>query len=209
MALLRDPQRFQRHHLPQQVTPSSAVASAVLSPLTHTLSLSFSVPAWLVSFLFSSFVVYMDLVKQLVPGGLSPFALGAVCSNLAWLTIWPLDVVKSQQQSGNYAGKSYLRLVADVASSGALFRGTWERRCILAPFFPPHATPLSSAVQGWCRACCGPPSPTASPWSRTNAPRRSSPRNGRPWPTPRGGDPPPPPLLVSRDSLYPPCMSSI
>jgi hypothetical protein len=81
----------------------------------------------LVSFLFSSFVVYMDLVKQLVPGGLSPFALGAVCSNLAWLTIWPLDVVKSQQQSGNYAGKSYLRLVADVASSGALFRGTWDK----------------------------------------------------------------------------------
>ena len=55
-------------------------------------------------FLFSSFVVYMDLTKQFIPGGLSPFVLGAFCSNMAWLTIWPLDVVKSQLQSGNYAG---------------------------------------------------------------------------------------------------------
>ena len=75
------------------------------------------------SFLFSSFVLYMDLVKTFVPGGLSPFFMGALCSNLAWLTIWPLDVVKSQLQSGNYAGKSYGTLIKDVFSSGLIFRG--------------------------------------------------------------------------------------
>jgi hypothetical protein len=96
------------------------------------------------SFLFGSFVIYMDISKQIVPGGiyiytylyvyiyihiyihiyisiyiymyiyiytyiymyiythiyiyigLSPFLTGAICSNLAWLTIWPLDVVKTQ-----------------------------------------------------------------------------------------------------------------
>ena len=46
------------------------------------------------AFLFGSFVVYIDLSKQAVDGGLGPFWTGAVCSNLAWLTIWPLDVVK-------------------------------------------------------------------------------------------------------------------
>jgi hypothetical protein len=30
------------------------------------------------SLLFSSFVIYMDLIKQLIPGGLSPFMTGAV-----------------------------------------------------------------------------------------------------------------------------------
>ena len=36
------------------------------------------------------------LYAVLVPGGLGPFWTGAICANLAWLTIWPIDVVKSQ-----------------------------------------------------------------------------------------------------------------
>ena len=75
------------------------------------------------SFLFSSFVIYIDLSKQIVPGGLPPFLEGAVCSNLAWLTIWPLDVAKSQLQSGNYRGKSYWLLIRDIFTTGANFRG--------------------------------------------------------------------------------------
>ena len=31
------------------------------------------------SFLFTSFVVYMDLSKQIIPGGLSPFMTGEDC----------------------------------------------------------------------------------------------------------------------------------
>lgn len=49
------------------------------------------------AFLFASFVVYIDLSKQVVEGGLSPFWTGALCSNAAWLTVWPLDVVKTQR----------------------------------------------------------------------------------------------------------------
>lgn len=75
------------------------------------------------SFLFAFFAVYMDLSKQLVPGGLSPFLTGAICANLAWMTIWPLDVVKSQIQSGNFANRSVASLLATNIKSGALFRG--------------------------------------------------------------------------------------
>jgi hypothetical protein len=48
---------------------------------------------------------------------------GAVCANLAWLTIWPMDVAKSQLQSGNYQGKSFLYLMKDVFRSGKVFSG--------------------------------------------------------------------------------------
>lgn len=75
------------------------------------------------AFLFASFAVYADWSKLLVPGGLGPFWTGAVCANLAWLTIWPLDVVKSQMQSGNYRGASLFTLLADTVRSGGLFRG--------------------------------------------------------------------------------------
>jgi solute carrier family 25 carnitine/acylcarnitine transporter 20/29 len=75
------------------------------------------------AFLFSSFAVYADWSKLLVPGGLGPFWTGAICANLAWLTIWPLDVVKSQAQSGNYKGVPVTALLVDVVRSGALFRG--------------------------------------------------------------------------------------
>jgi solute carrier family 25 carnitine/acylcarnitine transporter 20/29 len=75
------------------------------------------------AFLFSSFVIYIDISRQVVPGGFSPFVEGAVCSNLAWLTIWPLDVVKSQLQSGNYTGKSFTYLLSDVIRTGKFFNG--------------------------------------------------------------------------------------
>ena len=42
---------------------------------------------------------------------------------MAWLTIWPLDVVKSQLQSGNYQGKSVDTLLRDIWRSGKLYRG--------------------------------------------------------------------------------------
>jgi len=75
------------------------------------------------SFLFGSFVVYADISKQLVPGGLGPFLTGAVCANLAWLTVWPMDVVKSQVQSGNFKGQSWGRLIWNLIVSGRMFRG--------------------------------------------------------------------------------------
>ena len=75
------------------------------------------------SFLFSSFVVYLDFSKQVVPGGLGPFWSGAVCANLAWLTVWPMDVVKSQMQSGLYEGRGIGPLLKDVWRSGKLYRG--------------------------------------------------------------------------------------
>ena len=97
------------------------------------------------TFLYSSFVFYIDLSKQLckagyVPSilmqkqqqqsdnkevsvGLTPFAKGAICANLAWLTVWPADVIKTQRQSGNYEGKSTLQLLQTNVRSGKLFRG--------------------------------------------------------------------------------------
>jgi solute carrier family 25 carnitine/acylcarnitine transporter 20/29 len=85
--------------------------------------------------LFSFFVLYMDFSKQLcqagyVPStlmqpngeGLTPFAKGAICANLAWLTIWPLDVLKTQRQSGNYDGNSFQLLKSNL-QSGRMFRG--------------------------------------------------------------------------------------
>jgi len=74
------------------------------------------------SVLFASFVIYIDLTKQIVPGGLSPFWSGAICSNLAWLTIWPLDVVKSQLQSGKYTN-GVMGLLRDGWQTGQFTRG--------------------------------------------------------------------------------------
>ena len=89
------------------------------------------------TFLYSSFVIYMDLSKQACAAGmvpdilttadgrsLTPFAKGAICANLAWLTVWPVDVVKTQRQSGNYdASYSALRMLRDNMASGRMFRG--------------------------------------------------------------------------------------
>jgi len=87
--------------------------------------------------LFAAFVVYMDLGKQAckagyVPrilmdesgGNLTPFAKGAICANLAWLTVWPADVVKTQRQSGNYDLRiGSLELLKGNVRSGRMFRG--------------------------------------------------------------------------------------
>ncbi|KAG7365032.1 mitochondrial carrier protein [Nitzschia inconspicua] len=71
--------------------------------------------------LYASFMVYIDLTKQACQAGyvttmlmneeqnnLKPFLKGAICANLAWLTVWPADVVKTQRQSGNYDDKKGL-----------------------------------------------------------------------------------------------------
>lgn len=75
------------------------------------------------SVLFSSFVIYMDISKLYV--NLSPFWLGSICANLAWLTIWPMDVVKTQLQSGDgtVKGKSIPQMLLHVIKTRALFRG--------------------------------------------------------------------------------------
>jgi solute carrier family 25 carnitine/acylcarnitine transporter 20/29 len=75
------------------------------------------------SFLFCFFMIYVDLTKQFTPNGLGPFWTGAVCSNLAWLTIWPLDITKSQVQSGKFPGQSFASLLVGNIRSGNVFRG--------------------------------------------------------------------------------------
>ena len=88
------------------------------------------------TFLYSSFVLYMDLAKQACIAGyipsilmtsennnLTPFAKGAICANLAWMTIWPSDVVKTQRQSGNYSNESALKLQRNNIKNGNMFRG--------------------------------------------------------------------------------------
>lgn len=88
------------------------------------------------SMLFSLFVLYLDISKQLCQAGyvptflmhsngegLSPFAKGAMCANLAWLTIWPLDVLKTQRQSGNFDDQSSIQLLKENLRSGRMFRG--------------------------------------------------------------------------------------
>lgn len=82
------------------------------------------------SLLFGSFVIYIDISKQVFPSpdgikpaGFSPFWAGAICANCAWLTIWPLDVVKSQLQSGNFRDKGLVYLLKDLFVTGKMFRG--------------------------------------------------------------------------------------
>lgn len=77
------------------------------------------------AFLFCFFVINIDLLKRFAPfgPGLGPFATGALCSNLAWFLVWPLDVVKSRRQSGMYEGVPAHVLLRDVVRSGALYRG--------------------------------------------------------------------------------------
>lgn len=67
----------------------------------------------------------MDISKQVTNDGMGPFMTGAVCSTVAWLSIWPLDVVKSQIQSGHaqLVSRGMLNLLKDSYKSGALYRG--------------------------------------------------------------------------------------
>lgn len=87
--------------------------------------------------LFASFIVYVDLAKQACSAGmvpkilcnedstnLTPFAKGAICSNFAWLSCWPFDVVKTQRQSGNFNPNiSAIQLLKENAKQGKLMRG--------------------------------------------------------------------------------------
>jgi len=86
--------------------------------------------------LFSLFMIYIDFSSQLCKKGYVPSALttedghtlssfpkGAICANLAWLTIWPFDVVKTQRQSGNYTSQTTTQLFQDNFRSGRFFRG--------------------------------------------------------------------------------------
>lgn len=79
------------------------------------------------SFLFSSFVMYMDIFKQQIEQRydmtVSPFIKAGSCATLAWLTIWPLDVVKTRRQSGKYEGKSLVYLLKDVIRTGDMYKG--------------------------------------------------------------------------------------
>jgi solute carrier family 25 (mitochondrial carnitine/acylcarnitine transporter), member 20/29 len=86
--------------------------------------------------LYASFMVYIDFSKLACQAGyvptmlmtedqqgLVPFAKGSICANLAWLTVWPADVIKTQRQSGNYVSQSTLQLLQQNIQSGRLFRG--------------------------------------------------------------------------------------
>lgn len=77
--------------------------------------------------LFSGFVIFMDIFKQQVEENrgtqVTPFIKAGICANLAWLTIWPLDVIKTRRQSGQYDGKSLLWLLRDAIQKGDMYRG--------------------------------------------------------------------------------------
>ena len=77
--------------------------------------------------LFAGFVIYLDIFKQQVEERhsitVTPFIKAGFCANLAWLTIWPLDVVKTRRQSGKYDGKSMLWILRDVIRSGHMYKG--------------------------------------------------------------------------------------
>jgi hypothetical protein len=79
------------------------------------------------SFLFSSFVIYMDVFRQEVESkrgyGIMPGIKAGICGNMAWLTIWPLDVVKTRRQSGRYDGRGLLWLLKDAIRGGDMYRG--------------------------------------------------------------------------------------
>ncbi|KAL7536176.1 hypothetical protein ACHAXR_006962 [Thalassiosira sp. AJA248-18] len=78
------------------------------------------------SFLFSGFVIYMDIFKQQMEVRevtVTPFVKAGICANLAWLTIWPLDVIKTRRQSGKYDGKTLIWLLADAVRKGDIYRG--------------------------------------------------------------------------------------
>jgi len=86
----------------------------------------FGVTVFRNSFLFSSFVIYMDVLKQQLARydmTLSPFFTAGICSNLAWLTVWPFDVVKTKKQSGKFEGRSVMWLLRDTVRTGDMYRG--------------------------------------------------------------------------------------
>lgn len=78
------------------------------------------------SLLFSSFVMYMDIFRQQTENidmQVTPFIKAGTCANLAWLTVWPLDVVKTRRQSGKFDGKSLVWLLGDAIRKGEMYKG--------------------------------------------------------------------------------------
>lgn len=79
------------------------------------------------SLLFSSFVIYLDIFKQQVEERrgttVTPFIKAGTCANMAWLTVWPLDVIKTRRQSGKFEGESLAWLLRDAIRKGDLYRG--------------------------------------------------------------------------------------
>lgn len=64
------------------------------------------------SLLLTNFFILLDVsgrhVPQLLDGPVAPFFKGGICATLAWWTVWPLEVVKSQIQAASKAGASGL-----------------------------------------------------------------------------------------------------
>lgn len=62
--------------------------------------------------LLTNFFILLDVsgrhVPQLLDGPIAPFFKGGICATLAWWTVWPLEVVKSQIQAASKAGASGL-----------------------------------------------------------------------------------------------------
>lgn len=54
---------------------------------------------------------------------LTPFIKAGICANLAWITVWPIDVVKTRRQSGKYNDRSVLWLLRDALTKGDMYRG--------------------------------------------------------------------------------------
>jgi hypothetical protein len=68
----------------------------------------------------------MDILKQQLHQHdmtLSPFLKAGLCANLAWFSVWPLDVVKTRRQSGKYEGRSLVWLLKDAMRKGDMYRG--------------------------------------------------------------------------------------
>jgi len=78
------------------------------------------------AFLFGLFATHMDLYEQIVTEvNVNPptFIKGAVCANLAWFYVWPLDVMKTQVQSGRYQNLGLRIMLRDIWNQGLWFRG--------------------------------------------------------------------------------------
>jgi solute carrier family 25 carnitine/acylcarnitine transporter 20/29 len=68
--------------------------------------------------LLTFFFIFADQVKHFnIPQSLRGFVTGSVCATMAWLLIFPLDVIKSRKQATSGIGKSFLYIVKDIYKS--------------------------------------------------------------------------------------------
>ncbi len=76
------------------------------------------------AFLFGLFVINLDVASYLAPA-LSSYAFvkGALCANVAWLAVWPIDVVRARRQSGLYGGASSWDILRQLVASRSLYAG--------------------------------------------------------------------------------------